>query len=272
MSFLFGVLVGFSLGLTGGGASIFAVPLLTYGLHLPARQAVTVSLAAVGATALGGVIAQWRRRQTEFRTGVIFGLAGVGGAPAGAWLGRQLPAPFLLSGFALLMLLVAFRLWRRAHQNPAETKVIRAVASDEEGPGPGCRREPQGNLYLTSRCALVLTVTGIVTGFLAGLFGVGGGFLIVPALVFIASLSIQRAVATSLLVIAIISTAGLTAHILGGQSVDWQVAAWFALGGLAGMGGGMAAGRRLAGPVLQKLFAGMMVAVAVFMLVRNLLC
>jgi uncharacterized membrane protein YfcA len=98
---------------------------------------------------------------------------------------------------------------------------------------------------------------------------VGGGFLIVPALLLIAALPIRRAVATSLLVIAIISAAGVASHLLAGQSLDKAITAWFVLGGLAGMGLGILLSRRLAGPLLQKLFAGIMVAVAVYMLLRN---
>jgi uncharacterized membrane protein YfcA len=97
---------------------------------------------------------------------------------------------------------------------------------------------------------------------------VGGGFLIVPALVLVASLPMRRAVATSLWVIAIISAIGLLSHILAGHRLDAGITTGFVLGGLTGMVIGIAVGRRIASPVLQKLFAGMIVAVAVFMLAR----
>ncbi|MFO1371581.1 MAG: TSUP family transporter [Candidatus Competibacteraceae bacterium] len=103
---------------------------------------------------------------------------------------------------------------------------------------------------------------------LSGLFGVGGGFLIVPALVLVASLPMPRAVATSLWVIAIISAIGLLSHIIAGHRLDVAITTGFVLGGLAGMLIGIAMGRRIAGPALQKLFAGMIVAVAAFMLIR----
>jgi uncharacterized membrane protein YfcA len=111
-------------------------------------------------------------------------------------------------------------------------------------------------------------LTGSATGLLSGLFGVGGGFLIVPALVLVASLPMRRAVATSLWVIAIISVIGLLSHIIAGHRLDVGITTGFVLGGLGGMALGIAVGRRIAGPVLQKLFAGMIVAVAVFMLAR----
>ncbi len=272
-SLLFGLVVGFSLGLTGGGGSIFAVPLLVYGLAMPAHEAVGVSLAAVGATALGGTIVRLRRREVELKAALLFGTAGIVGAPLGSVLGAKLPAGLLLGGFALLMLLVAARLWRQAVRRPAETKVVRAgddVLDPAADSGPACRVNPTGGLTLTSRCALVLAFSGVLTGLLSGLFGVGGGFLIVPALVLAASLPMQRAVATSLLVIAIVSAAGVASHLLAERPLALAVTAWFVLGGLVGMGLGSRLSRRLAGPQLQKLFATIMVGVAVFMLIAEL--
>ncbi len=270
MSLIFGLVVGFSLGLTGGGGSIFAVPLLVYGLSIPAHQAVGVSLAAVGATALGGALQRLGRGEVEFRAGLLFGAAGVLGAPVGAWLGQGLPEEILLGGFAVLMLAVAARMWIQARRHPGEARVVRAV--DDPGPavGPACRRDPAGRLGLGSRCTVVLGLAGALTGVLSGLFGVGGGFLIVPALVLAASLPIHRAVATSLLVIALVSAAGVASHALAGAPVDWVLVGWFLAGGLAGMGLGTTVGRRLAGPTLQALFAAVMVLVATYMLVRLL--
>ncbi len=269
ISLLFGVIIGFSLGLTGGGGSIFAVPLLVYGLALPAHQAVGVSLFAVGATALGGAIVRLRRREVDLWAALLFGVAGMLGAPLGAALGAKLPPGGLLSGFAVLMLLVAARMWRQALRRPGETQVVRAGvdARAASGSGPACRINPAGGLILSSRCARVLALGGLLTGALSGLFGVGGGFLIVPALVLMASLSIQRAVATSLLVIAIISISGGVAHLLAGHhTLNWTITVLFVLGGLGGMLLGARLSRRLAGPALQKLFAAAMIGVAVAML------
>ncbi len=269
LSLLFGLVIGFALGLTGGGGSIFAVPLLVYGLAMPAHEAVGVSLVAVGATALGGAIARLRRREVELKTALLFGTAGVLGTPLGSRLGATLPAELLLGGFALLMLLVATRMWLQAVRRPAETRVVRAgLEIPDSASGPACRIDSAGRLTLTSPCILVLALGGILTGFLAGLFGVGGGFLIVPALVLAASLPMHRAVATSLVVIAIISAAGSASYLLAGRPLALTVTAQFVLGGLCGMGVGATLSRRLAGPLLQKLFATMMVGVAIYMLAR----
>ena len=268
-SLLFGLLTGFALGLTGGGGSVFAVPLVVYGLGMPLHEAVVISLAAVGATALGGGLARLRDGQAELRTAVIFGLSGIIGAPLGAWLHPRFPEAVLLAGFALLMLAVAIRMWRQASRQPEETRLIRA--GRDPGPdavGPACRYDAGGRLQFTSRCAIRLTLAGTLTGLLSGLFGVGGGFLIVPALVMIASLPMRRAVATSLWVIAMISAIGFAAHLLAGQRLNLAITLGFVLGGLAGMALGIAVGRRIAGPTLQKLFSVMITAVAVFTLVR----
>lgn len=267
VSILFGLIIGFALGLTGGGGSVFAVPLLVYGLGIPAHQAVVISLAAVGVTALGGGLARWRDGEAEWRTAIIFGLSGIIGAPLGAWLNPRFPEAALLTGFAALMLAVAARMWRQAHRQPEETRIVRAGSDlGSENAGPICRYDPSGKLQWTSRCALRLIFAGTLTGLLSSLFGVGGGFLIVPALVLVASLPMRRAVATSLWVITLISAIGFISHCLAGHSLNISVTLGFVLGGLGGMMLGIVTGRQIAGPTLQKLFAMLITAVALFML------
>lgn len=258
----FGVLVGFSLGLTGGGGSIFAVPLLVYGLAVPAREAVTVSLAAVGLTALIGAVERWRAKQVEVRTGLLFAAAGMLGAPVGAWIAGWLPEAVLLTAFAVVMLIAAVRMWRNAGEGPP--------ADSDPDAGPTCRRDPEGRLRMTSRCAVLLSVVGAATGVLSGLFGVGGGFVIVPALVMFSGMGIHRAVATSMVVIALVSAAGLTSHLVAGRACALELVSLFTAGGVAGMFTGQRLGRRISGPMLQRVFAAAIITVAAFMLVRNL--
>jgi hypothetical protein len=262
LSLIFGLLIGLSLGLTGGGGSIFAVPLLVYGMSVSARDAVTISLAAVGLTALVGAVGRWRQGQVEVRTGLLFAVAGMLGAPAGTWLGQQLPEALLLSLFAILMLVISVRMWRNAGERPR-------FQGDPDA-GPTCRRDPEGVLHLTSRCAGLLSVVGLATGILSGLFGVGGGFVIVPALVIFSGMGIHRAVATSLLVIALVSASGLTSHLLSGRTVLLGVVGLFAAGGVGGMLAGNRLSRRISGPALQRTFAVAIVCVAAYILARNL--
>lgn len=260
-----GALVGFSLGLTGGGGAIFAVPLLVYGLQMPAREAVGVSLLTVGGTALVGFVQRAGRGLVEFPTGLLFALAGMIGAPAGAWLAGQIPQAVLLGLFSLLMLVVAVRMWQQAAS--AER---RWPATAERG-GPTCRRDPRGELRMTSRCALLLGLVGLGAGVLSGMFGVGGGFIIVPALVMFSGMRIERAIGTSLLVIALISAAGTASHLLAGKQLTLSIAGLFTLGSIAGLLAGSRIAHRLAGPTLQKTFASAIVAVALFVIVRTAL-
>lgn len=271
LGLVFGVVVGFSLGLTGGGGSIFAVPLLVYGLGTQAREAIGISLAAVGATSMVGGLRRLTRGEVEVRAGLLFAAAGMLGAPAGSWLGGLLPEGVLLTLFAVLMAAVALRMWIQADRRPEQTRAIRAgVATRAREQGPACRRDPGGRLRLTSRCFTVLAVAGLATGVLSGLFGVGGGFVIVPALVLVTGMGIHRAVATSLLVIALVSASGVASYLVAGRPLPWSLTALFVAGGVVGMELGAQAGRRLSGPGLQKLFAAAMVAVATFIVANRL--
>lgn len=255
-----GVAIGFALGLTGGGGGIFAVPLLVYGLSLPPREAVGVSLAAVGATALVGAVARLRRGETAVKVGLLFAGAGMVGAPLGSRLAALLPESALLLLFSGLMLVVAARMW---------TKSKSSAEQDDDATKSVCRRDQQGRPALGPRCIGLLAALGLSTGVLAGTFGVGGGFVIVPALVLFAGLRIHTAVATSLLVIFLISVSGVASYMLSGGVLSLALAGSFALGGVVGMQLGTLLSARLSGPVLQRIFAVAMIAVAAFVVVKS---
>ena len=268
MALLFGAIIGLALGLTGGGGSIFAVPLLVYGLGLAPREAISVSLAAVGLAAAFGAAGAVRARLVEYRAAVIFALAGMVGAPLGVKAAHWFSETTLLTAFAILMLVVAIGMWRAAMRSPAAAGVVRAdyvpaVASET---GPMCRVDSDRQLRLTGPCSAVLALTGIGTGLLAGAFGVGGGFVIVPALTLIARIDIHRAVATSLLIISFVGLAGVATVLAEGRQLPWLLTALFVGGALAGMLLGRLLARRTAGPRLQKLFAAAIIVVAVFVL------
>ena len=122
---------------------------------------------------------------------------------------------------------------------------------------------------MTSRCATVMAVAGIVTGVLSGLFGVGGGFVVVPALVLFSGMGIHRAVATSLLVIALVSASGVASKLIAGETLAANTTAMFIVGGIAGLGLGTVVARKLSPVKLQKIFAVAIVAVAAFVIVKN---
>lgn len=264
LTLLLGALVGFSLGLTGGGGAIFAVPLLVYGLGVPAREAVGVSLLTVGSTSLVGFVQRAWRGMVEFPTGLLFAIAGMLGAPVGSWLADRIPEAVLLSTFAVLMLVIAIRMWTKARDATARLPIIM-----DDNPGPTCRRDPEGKLRITSPCAMLLGVVGLGAGILSGMFGVGGGFIIVPALVMFSGMGMQRAIGTSLLVITLISASGTANHLLAGKDLNLATAGVFTAGSIAGLFAGSALAQRLAGPVLQRVFAAAIVVVALYVMFRT---
>ena len=128
LGLIFGVIVGFSLGLTGGGGSIFAIPLLVYGIGTPMREAVGLSLAVVCATTLFGSLQRWRKGEIERSAGILFAVAGMLGAPFGSLLGQQFSEGVLLVLFSVLMTMVAARMWARSVSAPEESRAIRALS------------------------------------------------------------------------------------------------------------------------------------------------
>ena len=244
---LSGVLVGFTLGLVGGGGSILAVPLMVYlvGVKSP-HLAIGTSALAVAANALAGLWNHARERNVNWRCGLAFALAGIFGALGGSTLGKNFDGERLLFLFAVLMLFVAVAMYRGRGDTGIE--------------GVTCDRE---NL------PRVLTF-GAATGALSGFFGIGGGFLIVPALVASTAMPIYRAVGTSLIAV---TAFGLTtaANYAFSDMIDWLLAGAFIGGGIIGTGLGAMAARRLSASKgrLNTLFAGLIALVALYMLYRN---
>jgi len=253
MALLFGSLVGLSLGLTGGGGSILAVPLLLYGLGLSFRDAVMVSLAVVGLTAVYGSVVQ--RRKVDWMAGAVLGTGGIFGAPAGAWLGARMPQTVSLLLFAGLMFVIGLRMWRGT--------------DDAFHPAIRCQRHPDGRLHSGWSCAGKMAVAGVLTGVLSGMFGVGGGFLVVPALLAVAALPIDRALATSLVGIALVSASAFFANFLLQPSVPIEPAAWFLGGAALGMTAGVRIKDVLPALALRRIFAAMIVLVALWVVWKN---
>lgn len=197
-----GVALGLALGLFGGGGGILAVPLLL-AIGVPTDEAATTSLVVVGVGAIGGLIPNARVGRVAWREGVTFGALGIAGAILGSQAALLAPEWLKLWGFALLLVVSGTLMLRRALAPP--------VAADD--------RERRSWLLVV----LVALVVGLVTGF----FGVGGGFLIVPALTLVMGMAVHRATATALLVIIINSTAALLPR--AGEALDPKVAAIVAI-------------------------------------------
>jgi uncharacterized membrane protein YfcA len=264
-----GSLVGVALGLTGGGGSIFAVPLLIYALGLPPERAVPISLVAVALTALVGAVQSVRCRLAVWQPSIIFAVGGIIGAPFGLLLAKHVADRVIVAGFALLAITVGMLMWRAALALPAQADAVRA-RTYAVGGGPVCVLAPDGQLRFSTPCAAILALIGIGTGFLSGLFGIGGGFLIVPALVLVTRMGVHRAVATSLLIITAIGSSGAATAMWHGQ-FEWRVLLPFAAGGAGAMILGRKLAERLAGPKLQKIFAISIVGVGLAMLLDSML-
>jgi len=249
LAILLGTLVGLSLGLVGGGGSILTVPALIYGLGLAPRDAIAASLALVGAIAAVGAAGHMRHGTVRFGIALRFGLAGIVGTQVGSRLSRLVSEPLLLSLFALVMMAAAFSLARRDAQ--------RGRTPDAPAPTPG-------------RVSwLKLGLAGLGVGFLTGLFGVGGGFVIVPALGLVVGLPTREAVATSLVVITINCATALAGHLgQGGQFPLWLLAA-FAAAGFAGSSAGARLAHRWSERTLSRLFALLVAGVAIYLLIKN---
>ncbi|MES1926182.1 sulfite exporter TauE/SafE family protein [Salinisphaera sp. T31B1] len=273
MAILFGIIVGLALGLTGGGGSIFAVPLLIYGLGVAPASAVAISLGAVAITAAFGAAEGLYRGVVELRAALIFAVAGMVAAPLGVYIGGRVSDTVVVLLFAGLMIVVAVRMGLKARRTPDESAVVRARFAEQATADPGtvCRYSGDGRLRLNAPCSAALAAVGLVVGVLSGFFGVGGGFLIVPALILITEMGIHRAVATSLLVITLIGLSGVASAMFSGREIDWALTALFVVGGVLGMAGGRRLARHLAGPRLQWLFAAAMLATAGFIIVERLL-
>lgn len=241
---LLGLTIGVLLGLVGGGGSILAVPALMYGVGMSLSRAVPTALLVVGISSAAAALPRIVRHEIGWRIAAVFGGAGVPAAFVGAALSRSLPPRLLLSGFVVLMLVAAWRMLR-----------------GDEAAGGDCAL-PSGGVNWRS-CLPKAIAAGLAVGFVTGLFGVGGGFVIVPALVLLLGLPMVAAVGTSLVIISINATAGFIAH-LGSSSLDGRVTVAFTL---AAVTGALLAGRvrpRVSDERLRRGFAVLVLGVAVF--------
>ncbi|QIG81807.1 sulfite exporter TauE/SafE family protein [Stakelama tenebrarum] len=241
-----GLLVGFALGLVGGGGSILAVPLLAYLVGVPgAHVAIGTSALAVAVNAATGLASHARAHNVKWRCGAMYAFAGVFGALAGSTLGKAVDGERLLFLFALLMLVVAGLMLR--------------TRKDEGSPDVQCER---------SNAPRVLGF-GAATGAFSGFFGIGGGFLIVPGLIASTGMPMINAVGTSLVAVTAFGLTTAFNYALSGY-VDWPLAGIFIGGGVVGgLAGTMLARRLSSGGSLKQVFAILIFVVAFYMLWRS---
>ncbi len=243
-----GLVIGALVGLLGSGGSILAVPALVYAAGQDLPQAVATSLLVVGITAIVALLPRISARQIAWRIALMFGAAGAVTAFAGAAVNRLLPDDVVLGLFALLMVGAGIRML-------------------QEKPATGAACAVDGGGINWRRCVPRTLAGGLVVGFLTGLLGVGGGFLIIPVLVVVLGLSMETAIGTSLLIVAMNSAAGFAAH-AGDASLDVPVTITFtAAAVLTALAVGRAAVRSDTAR-LRRWFAYLVFAVAAAILVQ----
>lgn len=266
-----GFLIGLSLGALGGGGSILAVPVLVYVAGESPQAATTTSLIIVGLASLVGMTEHLRAGRVRVREGLLFGIAGVGGSFAGSALNRNLDPDVLLLAFSGLIIIAA---WRMVTGCPSCTRVGEQKAEQEAAPGvaAGGRRTTlvDAGVSLDPLTVAKYVGAGTVVGFFTGLFGVGGGFVIVPALTLLLAFPMPQAVGTSLLIISINCAWALVAR-AGHAEIDWSVTVPFAVSALAGVVTGTRVADRLPAQTMLRWFAGLLVAVAVYTATKSLL-
>ncbi|MBL8781280.1 MAG: sulfite exporter TauE/SafE family protein [Alphaproteobacteria bacterium] len=247
LALLSGGAVGFTLALVGGGGSILAVPLLLYvvGVQNP-HVAIGTSALAVSVNAFANLIAHSRAGNVKWPCAVVFGLSGVAGAFAGSTLGKLVDGEKLVFFFGLVMVAVALAMLR-----PRQT-------------------EGDPNVRINPAIAVRLVGIGLLTGLLAGFFGIGGGFLIVPGIMLGSGMAMLNAVGSSLFSVGAFGLTTASTYAYDGL-VDWRIAAEFVAGGIVGGLAGIAAAKRLSTRkgALNRIFAGLVLAVAAYVLWRS---
>ena len=237
------VVVGLTLGLLGGGGSILMVPLLVYVAGMSTVAAIAASLVVVGVTAAVSVAGHARAGRVRWRTGVLFGLAGMVGAFGGGMISGHLPGQLLMGTFAVLMVITAIAMLRGRRNTEPVSEPVRLHVGRILG-------------------------IGAAVGLVTGLLGAGGGFLIVPALTLFAGVPIAAAVGTSLLVIAMNSAAGLAGH-LASVPIDWALTGAVTVAAVLGSLIGARLVARISPERLRRVFGLFVLAMGAFVLVEQ---
>jgi uncharacterized membrane protein YfcA len=259
-----GAIIGAVLALTGAGGGILAVPLLVFGLGLSMVEAAPVGLLAVGMAAAVGALLGLRQGVVRYRAAAFVALIGIAAAPVGLMLAHQLPDGPLALTFAVVLVYACARMLLKA------SRELRGQPPLGQRSLMPCVLNPaQGRLRWTLPCARALAFTGLLSGLLSGLLGVGGGFVIIPALSRYTNLPMKSIVATSLAVIALVSTGSVISASIGGV-MHWAVGGPFAGGAVVGLLAARQLASRLAGPRLQQLFATVGICAALLLVMKTL--
>ncbi len=256
-----GLAVGAVLALTGAGGAIIAVPLLVFGLGLTVAEAAPVALLAVALAASIGALMGFRAGVLRYKAAAVMSAFGLALSPLGLWASSRMPNEPLALIFSLVLMYVAFNMYRQAQRELA------GLSSDDSCGPPCLLDQTRGKLTWTLPCFRAMVLSGMGAGFLSGLLGVGGGFVIVPALKKVTNLPVRSIIATSLGVITVVSLGGVVGASISG-AMQWAIALPFASGALIGMVLGRSLGEKVRGPRLQQAFALFSLIVALSMLIK----
>lgn len=243
------LLVGLVLGLLGGGGSVLTVPILIYVLHVPVKAAIAMSLVVVGLVALIGFLSHLKQRTVAPRVAFVFGPFAVIAAFAGARLAKHIPSTVQLIVFAVVGLAGSVLMLRGGFKRASATA-------------------PAYEFHPDTRMLVLLALQGLVVGFLTGIIGVGGGFLIVPALVLVAGLPMRIAIGTSLLVITMNALAGFAGYV-GHIPIDWNLIVWFTTVAAIGSVAGTYFSKRVPQQRLRQVFGYLLIGVSIYVLYRR---
>jgi uncharacterized protein len=246
----FALLVGLALGLLGGGGSVLTVPILVYVLHVPVKPAIAMSLCVVGLVALIGFLSHLNQRTVAPKVALVFGPFAVIAAFAGARIAKHIPAEVQLIVFAVVGLAGSVLMLRGG---------FKPKAAGETAPY---------EFSTDARTLGLLALQGLGVGLLTGIIGIGGGFLIVPALVLVAKLPMRLAIGTSLLVITMNALSGFAGYI-GRIPIDWPLVAWFTIIAAVGSILGAVMSKRVPQHRLRQVFGYLLIAVSIYVLYRR---
>lgn len=259
-----GVLIGVALGALGGGGSILTVPVLVYLLGQSPQEATSASLVIVGVTSIISAVHHTRSGNVRWRLGAAFAAAGIAASFAGTALNASVDGAVILIAFAAVMVISSVSmLWRTRTHRSAGRNADQSDASDVVDPA---KKTGSPSSTLRARAFKVI-VAGLVVGFLTGFLGVGGGFVIVPALVAALGFAMPTAVGTSLLIIALNSSVSLVAR-AGSNHFDWGIIIPFTLAAILGSFVGKAVADRLPSRLLTRIFALLLLVVAAYVVIE----
>lgn len=250
LGFSLAALIGLSLGLLGGGGSILTVPILVYVLRFPTKQSIAMGLAVVGVTSLFGAASHWRKGNVRLKEALAFSVIAMAGTYGGARVAAYIPGAVQLLIFATVMLVAAAFMYRNGRRSVAHL--------EKHGEEPAHARSS----------SLTIALAAIGVGLLTGIAGVGGGFLIVPALVLFIGLPMKHAVGTSLVVIALNSFVGFAGY-LGHVDVPWSWLASFTAVAVGGIFAGTWLSHYVSQPALKRAFSAFLIVMGGFILFKN---